>query len=349
MFRSTRDVLAVLVSLAVIIMIQYYYVIFPSPRREINIMLINGFNALTDKNYTNAYKHFLDASKLGSVEAFDALLTNYKDYSQLLDLYSIELKNKADRGDINSQIYMGMLYYKGVTVEKDYMESAKYFKMASVQGNPYASARLAEMYIEGRGVEQDYQKALELAQASYNAKNYSGEYVLGIMYYNGFGVEQDKAKAVAHIKHVADKSLAMRPIRFLASIYNDQGSGFYNFVLAEKYYSRLAAAGDPDSIYALALMYYNDGDMQKAKPWLKDAAERGYSAAMFTYASILATEKVDRPSYPEAYQWFTLAAEDYPQAITMRDAMAKRMTREQLIMAGAKDIPPAPAQSGSAY
>lgn len=84
-----------------------------------------------------AYYHYMEAAKLGVIEA----------------IYEV-----------------GRHYYKGLGVEQDYEKSVKYFELAAQEKNPDAMYLLSECYAHGLGVQKDLEKALDYAQKAYREK-----------------------------------------------------------------------------------------------------------------------------------------------------------------------------------
>ena len=77
--------------------------------------------------------------------------------------------SRAGRG--MGQISLGMMYYYGDGVPKDYKEAVKWYTKAAEQGNGYAQNELGEMYYKGESISQDYIEAYKwvlLAQMNGN-------------------------------------------------------------------------------------------------------------------------------------------------------------------------------------
>jgi TPR repeat protein len=69
-------------------------------------------------------------------------------------------KIKADAGDANSQIYIGIAYGMGMGVPQDDVESTKWFLKAALQGNEMAIGLMGNTYETGKGVPIDKVEAL---------------------------------------------------------------------------------------------------------------------------------------------------------------------------------------------
>jgi TPR repeat protein len=71
----------------------------------------------------------------------------------------IELKVKAENGDLSAQNRLGWMYQFGESVPRNAGEAAKWFLMAAEQGDPTAQNHLAWMYHDGEGVPRDHAEA----------------------------------------------------------------------------------------------------------------------------------------------------------------------------------------------
>jgi len=62
------------------------------------------------------------------------------------------LREEAERGEIISQYVLGLFYYNGDGIPRDYEEAAKWFRRAADQGYDMPQFMLAKLYASGRGV-----------------------------------------------------------------------------------------------------------------------------------------------------------------------------------------------------
>ena len=72
---------------------------------------------------------------------------------------SREWRPLAEKGDAKSQTNLGILYFNGKGVLKDYKRAVELFKMAGVQGEAEAQFILGKIYIEGDGVTRSFKSA----------------------------------------------------------------------------------------------------------------------------------------------------------------------------------------------
>jgi TPR repeat protein len=71
-------------------------------------------------------------------------------------------RDAAQAGDVDAQMALAQLYYRGGPVKADPGQARKWYGMAAQQGNPQAQRILGEMYANGQGGKKDTKKAIEL-------------------------------------------------------------------------------------------------------------------------------------------------------------------------------------------
>ena len=70
-----------------------------------------------------------------------------------------EVKAKAEAGDAESQVELGLRYDKGAGVVKDHAEAAKWYRKAAEQNDAAAQYNLGICYERGDGVGEDWVEA----------------------------------------------------------------------------------------------------------------------------------------------------------------------------------------------
>ena len=72
-----------------------------------------------------------------------------------------EMKEKAEKGDAQAQYALGLMYYNGEKVGKNYAEALKWIRRAAEEnGHREAQFALGYMYHEGIGTPQNYSEAV---------------------------------------------------------------------------------------------------------------------------------------------------------------------------------------------
>jgi len=77
-----------------------------------------------------------------------------------------EIKQLAEKGDINAEAFLGAMYGSGDGVAQDYRQAIKWQTRAARKGHVQAQYNLAVMYSRGMGVPQDLDSAVKWFQAA---------------------------------------------------------------------------------------------------------------------------------------------------------------------------------------
>ena len=162
------------------------------------------------------------SSWAGSID--DALAAyERKDYAEVLRI----VKPRALKGEAWAQHWLADAYQFGTGVVKNFVESAKWTRLAAEQGYASAQYNLGVMYDSGQGVMQDYAEAVKWYRLAAQQGDVSAQYNLGVIYNNGQGVLQDYAEAVKWYRLAAQQ---------------DKGV-LQNYVKAHSWYNLSAANG----------------------------------------------------------------------------------------------------------
>ncbi len=98
----------------------------------------------------------------------------------------------------------GLLFYKGIGVDKDFKKAAQWFKQAARKGHARAQYNLGIMSYLGQGVPQDYAQAAVWFKKAGEQDHAAAQYNLGFLYYEGKGVEKDDLQAFMWIDRSAN-------------------------------------------------------------------------------------------------------------------------------------------------
>lgn len=98
----------------------------------------------------------------------------------------------------------GLLFYKGIGVDKDFKKAARWFKQAARKGHARAQYNLGIMSYLGQGVPQDYAQAAVWFKKAGEQDHAGAQYNLGFLYYEGKGVEKDDLQAFMWIDRSAN-------------------------------------------------------------------------------------------------------------------------------------------------
>ena len=106
-------------------------------------------------------------------------------------------KLAAAQGHAEAENDIGILFSGGLGVEEDHKEAVKWFELSAKRGDVGAQYNLAYNYEIGRGITQDYKEAVRFYNLSAEQGYWAASYNLGKLYFVGQGVEQDLVKAKA--------------------------------------------------------------------------------------------------------------------------------------------------------
>lgn len=119
--------------------------------------------------------------------------------------------NAAQQGNAQAQFELGMTYFKGIGVQKDYLKALEWFNKAADQGHERAKEYiLSTYYAQGSlyfgndtGVTQDDVEAFKWYSKGANLGHSQSQYMIGLMYYFGEGVAKDEKMGIQWLKKAA--------------------------------------------------------------------------------------------------------------------------------------------------
>ncbi len=109
------------------------------------------------------------------------------------------------RGLAEAQNIMGVHYYQGDGVPRDYEESFKWFQKAANLGEPSAQFNVGMMYAAGTGTKQDFAEAARWYRKAAEQGKISAQLNLGMMYISGRGIRQNLPEGVKWLTKAADQ------------------------------------------------------------------------------------------------------------------------------------------------
>lgn len=112
-------------------------------------------------------------------------------------------RKAALQGDERAENIMGLAYYKGRGVPRDYFKAISWYRKAARQGSALAENNLGKAYYFGQGVPQDYTKAVYWFHLAAQRGLVNAEANLGDAYANGLGVPKNIPEAIYWWKKAA--------------------------------------------------------------------------------------------------------------------------------------------------
>lgn len=90
-----------------------------------------------------------------------------------------EMKRKAEEGEIDAIVQLGISYLYGYGIEVDYVEAFIYLQDAAIKNDGEAQLHLGKMYENGWGIKPDLWTAYSLYRRSYKMKTEGSRKALG--------------------------------------------------------------------------------------------------------------------------------------------------------------------------
>ena len=218
----------------------------------------------------------------------------------------------AEQGDAEAQTNLGLAYYNGEGVAKDFAEAVRWFRKAAEQGHAEAQLHLGMLYATGDGIPQDDKEAVRWWRQSAEQGFAQAQFNLGVAYATGKGVDTDSAEAVRWYRLAAEQGLADAQVNLGGAYYEGVG------VLEDKeeavrWFRQAAEQGDIFAQYNLGIAS-ETGDsvaqnFAEAVRWYRQAAEQGHAAAQVNLGNAYHFGKSVEKDDAEANEWYRKAAE----------------------------------------
>jgi TPR repeat protein len=151
-------------------------------------------------------------------------------------------KTMAEQRDAYAQYRMGYRYANGDGVEKNPVESLKWYRKAAENGQVEAQYRLGFIYEQGRGVPVDYVESASWWRKAADQGHAGAQFSLGYCYGRGEGVPRNPSEAAKWLHKSADQGNAAA-YRFLGNAY-DRGEGVRVDKIEAYAYLTIALPGD---------------------------------------------------------------------------------------------------------
>ncbi len=160
-----------------------------------------------------------------------------------------ELRKCAEQGNAIAETFLGLAYFEGSGVTKDYVESVRWFRRGAAQENGPAQAFLGLAYFHGWGVFKSNRKAVLWSRRAAEQGVDLGQETLGRCYQTGKGVGKDPTEAVKWFRKSAMQGGEDGQL-FLGLAYR-QGQGIEkDYVQAYKWLDLVAARGNSKAVSA---------------------------------------------------------------------------------------------------
>lgn len=264
-----------------------------------------------------------------------------------------ELKEKAEKGDVEAQLDLAYLYlYGNDNVAIDYAQSFAYYQKAAEQKSSVALNNLGSFYFNGIGTPVNYTKAIEYFDEAARLGSDDAAITLAIIYLGSDikGKSKDDLKKVLTLLEQAQKNNDIA--KYLLGYFYFKG-----FLVKQDYtkaFSLIKASADAgyDEAQLILADFYINGwgtpkNYNRAVQFLKNAAAQGNAEAMLKLGDILAHGKIYTRDIKAAHIQYNIASVmGMEEAAEKRDDLEKNIKIEDLlsIQSEAEDYVPAPSE-----
>jgi TPR repeat protein len=232
----------------------------PQPENSIWIMtvgLAKSVRALSSITSQSPSPLPPTATAMPTSTAFPAIASSPQiDFSPSTLPHAEDLKARAETGDPTSEYQLGLCYYSGQGVAKDFSEAVKWFRKAAEQNYAMAQNALGICYANGQGVTKDEVEAVKWFRKAAEQNNALAQFNLGNCYANGQGVAKNYAEAVKWFRKAAEQNDARAETALGNCYYNGQGVA-KDEVEAVEWVRKAAEQNDARAETALGNCYYN--------------------------------------------------------------------------------------------
>lgn len=227
-----------------------------------------------------------------------------------------------NQDDTQAWSELGILYFYGQGVEKDYVEALKWCLKAAQQNNAVAQNAVGVIYDTGLGVDKDYAKAMKWFLKSAEQNEPCALYNLGLMHEHGRGLKRDYAEAIEWYLKAAMQGHVYAKERIPLLYKNQKRVDNYNLVI--DLFHKAIRQSDSDAQYELGErsrsiesfgLFERSNKLRwnkykEAMEWYLMAAEQNHVTAQYNVGLLhehgLGAEK----NYTEAMKWYLEAAKN---------------------------------------
>lgn len=252
----------------------------PDDRLYYRLGRMNLSGTGTEKDLHAAHNYFVEAEKLGNVDAMYGLgilyLTPEFD-GQDMQKAAEHLTKAAEQGHAYAQYALGKLYLKGEGIPQDTARGICWLEKAVRQENTAAQYLLGKYLLLSGEIPQDLPRGLTLLRASADKGFTPAEYLLGKQLYRGEVVNKDIAKALSYLDRASSKGDPYAA--YLSGMIRLREPDWLDVSEAVHWLEASAAGGSDHAEYQLGRLYLSgklvERDVEKALSWLHASAEHG--------------------------------------------------------------------------
>jgi uncharacterized protein len=238
-----------------------------------------------------------------------AAFPSLKQVQQKWDPQSLETVTRAaESGDLTAQHYLGFCYASGDRVLQNGKTAVEWYERAAQAGYLPSYGNLGMLYQYGRVVPRDLAKTLRNYQLAADAGLPQGQANLAMLYRDGVGVGRNPAEALKWFRLAAAQGHAVSMMEIGRAYRFGQGVR-QNSREAIKWFEKAVEQGEPLAELNLGLIFEDEGNLDMAAKYYRQAAEHGLADAMWMVHLFYEAGRGVTKDDGEAMRWLRMGAE----------------------------------------
>jgi len=236
------------------------------------------------------------------------------------------LQKAAEAGNLQAQNDLGLLYYQGNIVTKDYQNAVKWFTKAAVAGWSLAQWNLVQCLVDGKGIERDFDQAVFWLGKAYSQrfvtqinrmcsdseKGWNGKpfltYLRGLSYFYSDD-EEERGMAYNEFKKISKSCVEAKIM--MAMCLRENRNKKADVPRAIRLLKRISRKGNALADFRLAYLYETgegaEKKIEKAIDLYRASAEKGCALAQCYMGDLLYDGRLVEQNYAEAVKLYLLA------------------------------------------
>ena len=257
---------------------------------------------------------YADAACQGVVQAFLPLayFNAMEKNKDMHDKAFAIAQSLANNGDERASLLLGMLYDRGLGIEKDPAKAVYWYEQSGA--NPLSEFILGTYSLEGKGVARNQDKGVSLLQLASMANFADADFNLAVLAHES---NQPFLPDLIKSYELGNNHAGILLADYYLAVSDEDGDPEL-FKKAQKIYTGLAQQGD--ALAQMKLGYMLDKglgippDVVAAKHWYTASAEQGNPLSQYLLAQLYQVGALGNPDDAMAKYWYQKAAKQLPMA-----------------------------------
>lgn len=213
----------------------------------------------------------------------------------------------ADQGSVEGLHGLGTIYWGGYGVERNEKKALGYLGSAADLGSAEAAAELGMLLYFSE--DKDSASALRRFVQAAEAGDITSMYMAAVMYEEGDGTPMNGGEAMRWLSVASEQGLPEAKFR-LASMYRKQADVPGTRERAEQLYRESAECGLTEAMFNLATMLYERSEYPEAVRWYRVAAGKNDPDSQYALGMMYLEGKGVEKNAEEGVTWLKVSADN---------------------------------------